>query len=178
MATSNSNSISKSEYKRLILIGLQIKEVFDVITNESEATKNKYVEAVENRYIKSFDFYAMKCGKAYAQLSVYIDWNEYDKQMSAGKAIIKTKYPNGVLPPTKNIVFRFANYVENNAFEVKWQFTYSDHVNVAEMRRKMGTSAADEIEKSDEFVDINEYEERTFELGDYGLSEMSYKIRI
>ena len=51
-SSSQSNSISSSEFKRLILIGIQIRNIFDELTDESEYIKDKYQQAVEEKLIK------------------------------------------------------------------------------------------------------------------------------
>ena len=78
---STSNSTSTSEFKRLILIGIQIRNIFDELTDENENTKNTFQKAVEEKYIKSFVFYAIKSGKSYAELEITIDWNEHQNQV-------------------------------------------------------------------------------------------------
>lgn len=54
-------------------------------------------ESVEEKYVKSFTFYAVKSGKAYAELEVSIDWEEHERQIDRGNIIIKAKTPDGVL---------------------------------------------------------------------------------
>lgn len=172
-SNSKSNSISSSEFKRLILIGIQIKNFFDELTDETEKTKRKFQKAVEEKYIKSFTFYAMKSGKSYAELEITIDWNEYQKQIDKGNIIIKTKSKDGILAPTKNIVSRFKEYADTNGFTIKWQFSYSDHVDVHEARKKFNTSPASAIERADPSCD---YECRPFQVGN--LTELTYTMRI
>lgn len=172
-SSSNSSSISKSEFKRLILIGIQIKNIFDELTDESESTKKKYQKAVEEKYIKRFIFYAMKSGKSYAELEIDIDWKEYQRQIERGCLIIKTKSKDGILSPTKNVATRFKEYAETNGFYIIWRFTYSDHVDVAKAHKKFNTSAAKNIQRAEPYSD---YESRPFSVGN--LTELTYTMRI
>lgn len=170
---SNSSSSSKSEFKRLMLIGIQIKNIFDELTDERESIKRKYQKAVEEKYIKTFTFYAMKSGKSYAELEVTIDWNEYQRQIDKGCLIIKTKSKDGILSPTKNVTTRFKEYAETNGFYIEWRFTYADHVNIKEARKKFNTSPGNVIQRADPYSD---YESRPFSVGD--LTELTYTMRI
>ena len=132
---SKSASVSRTEFKRLLLIGIQIKNFFDELTDESDETKKKFIIMVEEKYIKCFKFYAMKSGKAYAELDINIDWDEHQHQMDIGNLTIKTKSPDGILSPTKNVLQRFCAYVENNNFEIIWHFAYADHINREEAQK-------------------------------------------
>lgn len=172
-SSSNSDSISKSEFKRLILIGIQIRNFFDELTDEDESTKDKFQRAVEEKYIKSFTFYAMKSGKSYAELEVTIDWSEYQRQIDKGKLIIKVKSKDGILAPTKNVVARFKSYADTNGFTIIWQFSYADHVNIEKARKRFNTSPANKIEHADLSSD---YESRPFQAGE--LTELTYTMRI
>lgn len=172
-SNSSSNSISKSEFKRLILIGIQIRNLFDELTDENESVKNKYQQAVEEKYIKSFTFYAVKSGKSYAELEVTIDWNEHQKQIDEGNLIIKTKSKDGILAPTKNIATRYKRYAESNGFTIIWQFSYADHVDIVKARKRFQTSPANVIRRADQSSD---YESRPFQVGD--LTELTYTMRI
>lgn len=170
---SSSNSISKSEFKRLILIGIQVKNMFDELTDATEEEKEMWQNAVEEKYIKSFTFYAIKSGKAYAELEIVIDWTEHQRQIDKGNIIIKTKSPDGVLAPTKNVAGRFRKYAENNGFQIKWRLQYADHVNIEAARKKFNTSAAAEIERAD---NCDDYDCREFNVGD--LPELTYIMRL
>ena len=172
-SNSSSNSISKSEFKRLVLIGIQIRNIFDELTDEPESVKNKYQQAVEEKYIKSFTFYAMKSGKSYAELEVAIDWNEHQNQINRGNLIIKTKSKDGILSPTKNVATRYKRYAETNGFTIVWHFSYADHLNVEKARKRFNTSPANTIERADPSCD---YESRPFQAGD--LTEHTYIMRI
>lgn len=172
-ATSNSTSNSVSTFKRLLLIGIQIRNIFDELTDENERTKDKYIKAIEKQYINSFTFYAMKSGKSYAELTVKIDWNEYQKQLGIGKTVITTKYPNGVLHPTKNIVTRYRDYVQNNGFSIEWCFTYADNIDIQKARKELGSVPAKKKIKAEDTLDMSEM---IFELEE--LPEMSYKLSI
>lgn len=170
---SSSNSISKSEFKRRILIGIQVKNMFDELTDETEEEKEMWQNAVEEKYIKSFTFYAIKSGKAYAELEILIDWTEHQRQIDKGNIIIKTKSPDGVLAPTKNVARRFREYAKKNGFQIQWQLKYADHVNIEAARKKFNTSSAAEIERADNY---NDYECREFDVGD--LPELTYIMRL
>lgn len=170
---SSSNSISKSEFKRLILIGIQIRNFFDELTNEEDAIKDKYQQAVEEKYIKSFTFYAMKSGKSYAELEITIDWNEHQRQVDKGNLIIKTKSKDGILSPTKNVATRYKKYADTNGFEIVWQFSYADHINVEKARKRFNTIPASIIERAEPSSD---YESRPFQVCD--LTELTYTMRI
>ena len=168
---SKSTSVSKSEFKRLLLIGIQIKTFFDELTDESDEVKEKFITMVEGKYIKCFKFYAMKSGKAYAELDINIDWDEHQHQMDVGNLTIKTKSPDGILSPTKNVLQRFCAYIETNNFEIIWRFVYADHINREEVQKKFHTSPADQIEFCED-----DYESRQFNVGN--LTELSYTIKI
>ena len=170
---SSSNAISKSEFKRLILIGIQVRSMFDELTNETDEEKEKWQKAVEEKYIKSFIFYAMKSGKAYAELEIVIDWTEHQRQMDKGNIIIKTKSPDGVLAPTKNVARRFREYAENNGFQLEWYLRYADHVNIEAADKKFNTSTAARVERAD---NCDDYECREFDVGD--LPELTYIMRL
>ena len=170
---SNSSSISKSEFKRLILIGIQIRNFFDELTDETETVKNKYQKAVEEKYIKSFTFYAIKSGKSYAELEIAIDWNEHQKQIDGGNIIIKTKSKDGILAPTKNVATRFREYADGNGFSIVWQFSYADHIDINKARKRFNTSPANKIERA---APSSDYESRLFHAGD--LTELTYTMRI
>lgn len=170
---SDSSSSSKSEFKRLILIGIQVKNMFDELTDETDEEKALWQKAVEEKYIKSFTFYAIKSGKAYAELEIVIDWTENQRQIDKGNIIIKTKSPDGILAPTKNVASRFRDYVNNNGFQVRWRLRYADHVNIEEARKKFNTSAGSKIERAD---DCDDYECREFQVGD--LPELTYIMRL
>ncbi len=143
------------------------------MTDESESTKDKYQKAVEEKYIKSFTFYAMKSGKAYAELEVAIDWNEYQNQIDRGNITIRTKSKDGILSPTKNIATRYKKYADTNRFTIEWQFKYADHVDVDKARKRFNTSPANTIERADPSCD---YESRLFQAGD--LTELTYTMKI
>lgn len=164
-------SITTSEFKRLILIGIQIKNIFAELTDECDEEMDKWQQAVEEKYVESFTFYAMKSGKAYAELEVSIDWDEHQKQLERGNIKIRTKTPDGVLAPTKNIVRRFREYVENNDFTIKWRVTYAGHVDLEAARKRFGTSSGGKIARADD-----EYRSRDFTVGD--LTELTYTMRI
>ena len=168
---SQSTSVSKSEFKRLLLIGIQIRTFFDELTDESDEVKEKFITMVEEKYIKSFNFYAMKSGKAYAELDINIDWEEHQHQMDIGHLTIKTKSPDGILSPTKNVLQRFCAYVENNNFEIIWHFSYADHVNREEARKQFDTSSADKVEFCED-----DYECRQYDV--MNLTELSYTVKI
>ncbi len=170
---SSSTSISKSEFKRLILIGIQIRNFFDELTDEDESVKNKFQKAVEEKYIKSFTFYATKSGKSYAELEVTIDWNEHQRQIDGGNIVIKTKSKDGILAPTKNVVTRYKEYADTNGFSIVWHFSYADHIDINEARKRFNTSPASIIERADPSSD---YESRPFQVGD--LTELTYTMRI
>lgn len=170
---STSNSTSNSEFKRLILIGIQIRNIFDELTDENENTKNTFQKAVEEKYIKSFVFYAIKSGKSYAELEITIDWNEHQNQIDRGNIVIKTKSQNGILSPTKNVVSRFKDYIITNGFDIEWHFSYSDHINVEQARKKLNSSPAKSIERAQQQSD---YVSRDFQVGD--LTELTYTMRI
>lgn len=172
-SNSNSNSISKSEFKRLILIGIQIRNFFDELTDENESVKDKYQQAVEEKYIKSFTFYAIKSGKSYAELEVMIDWNEHQRQIDEGNLIIKTKSKDGILAPTKNIATRYKKYAESNGFTIIWRLSYAEHVDIIKARKRFHTFPANIIERADPSSD---YESRPFQAGD--LTELTYTMRI
>ena len=172
-SSSNSTSASSSEFKRLILIGIQIRSLFDELTDESETVKNKYQDMVEKKYIKAFKFHAIKSGKSYAELEVAIDWGEHQRQLDNGHLIIKTRSRNGILSPTHNVAKRFREYSDNNGFKIVWVFTYADHVNIAEAQKRYNTSVATPIEPAD--LDSN-YVSREFPAGD--LTELTYIMRI
>lgn len=170
---SSSNSVSKSEFKRLVLIGIQIRNFFDELTDEDESVKDKYQQAVEEKYIKSFIFYAVKSGKSYAELEVTIDWNEHQRQIDRGNLIIKTKSKDGILAPTKNVATRYKRYADTNGFTIIWRFSYADHVDVEKASKRFNTSPAKKIERADPSSD---YESRPFQAGD--LTELTYTMRI
>lgn len=172
MSSTESSSIAMTEFKRLILIGIQIHNIFDQLTDESDAIIQKYVDLVEKKYIESFTFHAMKSGKSYAELTVKINWNEYETQMSLGKTTVKTKYSDGVLSPSKNIVNRFCDYVKTNGFLIKWTFKYDSKIDIKKARLEHGTCAAQPIERAEEASDlitrdysIRELPEMTYKLG-------------
>lgn len=173
ISSAESSSISMTEFKRLILIGIQIHNIFNQLTNEDEETIKKYVGLVEKKQIESFTFYAMKAGKSYAELTVKIDWDEYECQMSAGKTIVKTKYSNGVLSPTKNIVNRFSDYVETNGFLIEWNFRYASNVDIEKARLENGTSQAQPKERAKDASDL-----MTQDYSIKELPEMTYKLGI
>lgn len=172
-SNSSSTSISKSEFKRLLLIGIQIRNFFDELTNEPESIKDKFQEAVEEKYIKAFTFYAMKSGKAYAELEVTIDWNEYQKQINQGNLIVKTKSKEGILAPTKNIATRYKKYADTNGFTIIWQFSYADHVDVEKARKRFNTSPGNKIERA---TSSSDYVCRQYEVNE--LTELTYTMRI
>ena len=172
-SNSSSNSISKSEFKRLILIGIQIRNLFDELTDEDESIKDEFQQAVEEKYIKSFTFYAMKSGKAYAELEVTIDWNEHQKQIDKGNLIIKTKSKDGILAPTKNVATRYKKYADTNGFTIIWYFSYADHVDIEKARKRFHTSPANRIERANPTSD---YVSRPFQVGD--LTELTYTMNI
>ena len=172
-SSSDSSSKSVAEFKRLILIGIQVKDMFDELTDETEEEKEMWQKAVEEKYIKSFIFYAIKSGKAYAELEVVIDWTEHQRQIDRGNIIIKTKSPDGVLAPTKNVARRFREYANKNGFQIKWQLKYADHVNIEAARKKFNTSSGDRIERAD---NCDDYECREFDVGD--LPELTYIMRL
>lgn len=176
MAGSNSvsDSASMAEYKRLILIGIQIKNIFDVIlTDVSEAVKEEWQKAVEKKHVKSFTFYAMKEGKIYAELEINIDWDEYQRQMDRGNIIIKTKSPNGVLPPTKNVASRFKEYADHNGFYIEWSITFSDNIDILEARKRYNTTPAQHRERAE---DYGEFQRREYYADD--LTELKYTLKI
>lgn len=176
MASSNSvaDSASIAEYKRLILIGIQIKNIFDIIlTNVSEQVKEKWQKAVEKKHVKSFTFYAMKEEKIYAELEVDIDWNEYQRQMDRGNIIVKTKSPNGVLPPTKNVASRFMEYVDRNGFYIDWVVAFSDNIDYKEAQKCYNTSPAQHRERAE---DCGEFQCREYYADD--LTELKYVLKI
>ena len=172
-SSSNSSSIARAEFKRRILIGIQIKNMFDELTDESDEEKDMWQKAVEEKYIESFTFYAIKSGKAYAELKIVIDWTESQRQIDKGNIIIKTKSPDGILAPTKNVARRFRDYVNNNGFQIKWRLHYADHVDIEEARQKFNTSACSRIERADS---CDDYECREFQVGD--LPELTYIMKL
>ena len=155
------------------MIGIQIRNFFDELTDEDESVKDKYQQAVEEKYIKSFTFYAMKSGKSYAELEVMIDWCEHQRQIDNGNLIIKTKSKDGILAPTKNIATRYKRYADTNGFTIDWQFSYANRVNVEKARKRFNTSPANKIERADPSSD---YESRPFQVGD--LTELTYVMKI
>lgn len=167
------NSIAKSEFKRLMLIGIQIKNILDELADNDEECKKKYQKAVENKYIKSFIFYAMKSGKSYAELEVLIDWDEYQNQIDRGNIVIKTKSEDGILAPTKNIATRFREYADNNNFSIKWQFRYADGINRETANKMLGATAGDVIERADECCD---FISKSYQVGE--LTELTYVMKI
>lgn len=172
-SNSISSSSSRSEFKRLILIGVQIKNFFDELTDEDESTKEKFQKAVEEKYIKSFIFYAMKSGKSYAELEVTIDWDEHQQQIDRGNIIVKTKSQDGILAPTKNIAKRYKEYADTNGFTIIWRFCYADHVDIEKARKRLNSVPGDIIKRADP---SSSYESRQFQAGD--LTELTYTMRI
>lgn len=167
-----SSSISTSEFKRLILIGIQITNIFAELTDESDEKIEQWQRAVEEKYVQSFTFYAVKSGKAYAELEVSIDWEEHKRQIDRGNIIIKTKTPDGILAPTRNVVKRFHEYAENNGFTIHWRIRYADHVDITAARRKFGTSPGEKFDRADNA----DYISRDYVAGD--LTELTYTMRI
>lgn len=166
-------SITKSEFKRLILVGIQISNIFSELTDEDDETIDMWQRAVEEKYVKSFTFYAMKSNKAYAELKVTIDWEEHERQINRGNIIIRTKAPDGVLAPTKNVVKRFREYVENNGFIIDWQLAYADHIDIEAARKKFGTSPGRKIVRAE---DSDGYRSMDYTVEE--LEELTYTFTI
>ena len=181
---SSSTSGSYSEFDRINLITIQIGEALDVLTDASFETKSKYLDAVKKQEVNEFHFYAMRQGKAYAELTLSIDWDEYNRQLSLGNKVIKVKkkYPKGVLPATSRHIHQFDEYVMNNGFAVKWRFNYSYHIRnnparVETVRKKLGASCGAAIVKADSFIKF-ENNEYVYTFDGYGLGELSAKLKI
>lgn len=183
VSESKTKSISMSSYRRMFLITTQIGMALDELTELSESAKRKYIEAIEEKKICAFHFYAKKYDEVCAELSFHINWEEYDRQIEAGNEIvkIKAKYNNGVLPPTNNYVQQFDKYIERNRFDLSCRFRYSksvyDNNEDKFWNEKLGASEGTPLKFSKDFEDWTTNSDE-YNLGGYGLSELSIKIKI
>lgn len=160
----NNSRNQKDRRKRLYYIGIQIKKFLDELTEEDELTKKRFRRAVEEKYIKSFIFYAMKSGKSYAELEVTIDWDEHRQQIDKGNIIVKTKSQDGIWTPTKNIAKRFKEYADKNGFAITWRFCYADHIDIKKARKRLDLVSGDVIKHADPSPS---YESQQFQIDNF-----------
>ena len=117
-------------YIRLELIKMQLKIILRRTTDISKETlENSIEKGITNRWIKEISIYGLDNNSlCRAQLDLEIDWNEYNLQVSMGRARVHIAdgflSEDGALPDVDEAIKVFQKYVEHYSLTTKWTVTY------------------------------------------------------
>ena len=143
---SSSNSFSSS-MNRIDFIKLQIRIVLIRLTDASMGTLLNTIDSgLDKQWISAINIYAMdNQNLCRAQLSLSINWDEHNRQLSLGRSKITINPKSGSntsIEVSESANF-FEGYVNQNSLTIKWQVSVPANVNFDEACRVLGIKRAE-----------------------------------
>lgn len=144
MVTTNSVSTTRT-YSRIDLICTQVKITLRrTICSISASSLDAIIKGVKNHWIKKISIYGIDSdGLCRGQISLEIDWNEHDKQISMGITQItldETYDKDGGSVEVDEITKLFNDFVRNKHLRTEWTVSYSSQVDIDYVDRELGFS--------------------------------------
>lgn len=147
---------STKTYTRILFLQIQIMNILRSTTQISDDSLNRLLEAVEKKWIKNIDVYALNVNNlCQAKLSMDIDWDEYNRQIAIGKLTVSVdkRWKDDLLPQTDSAIWAFNEYIKHYGLRTEWRLSYTDHVwknptLLAEARKFVGTSPGNPVKWS------------------------------
>lgn len=133
MAYTSIRTITRTKaFTRIQLIKTQVRIAIRRTTDISpEVLKNTFDKGIDYHWIKSITIYGIDSEKyCRAQLTLEIDWNEYDVQLARGKATVAIdgRWEQDTAIELDEVITLFNKYVTEYSLITRTQFMYVDEV--------------------------------------------------
>jgi hypothetical protein len=140
--TTTSTYTRTTAFPRLEIIKAQVRKALRRTTNISLAALSKTVEAgIDNHWLYKFTIYGLDSRKlCRAQLILEIDWDEYDFQLSRGRAVvvIDERWEDNTSIEVDEAILLFNKFVNSYSLTTKWRVTHTPGLNTNEIFRNLG----------------------------------------
>jgi hypothetical protein len=129
-------------FARLELIKMQVRIALRRTLNISESELSKVEKWLDARCIQQIIIYAKDdYNLCRAKLEMEIDWDEYNFQLSRGRAkvTIDDKWIEGTAVEVDEIIRMFNKFVSSNSLATSWGFTLNPKwTDTSDNRQKLG----------------------------------------
>lgn len=140
-------------FTRIVFLKIQLRWALRESTNIDNITLDKFMYGVDQQWIKTFYIYAFNENNlCRAQLLLDIDWDEYNHQVSIGKATVATdvKWKENILIEVEETVRAFNEFVQGFRLRTEWRVTYTNKVwnnqsLLSDARKALGTYPGEPI---------------------------------
>jgi hypothetical protein len=145
---------STKTYPRLTLVCTQVRRILRRTTEISDEALDRITHGVRERWIKEISIHGFdESSMCRASVEFAIDWSEYDRQLSLGRATIvveERKWPEDTAIEVDECIRAFNDCVTEQGLSPKWRVAYADGVYsdsnlLARVRESLGLKPAEPI---------------------------------
>lgn len=149
MASTNTFTATKT-FTRMNLLKMQIRIALRNTSDIAYESLNNIVnQGIEKKYLKKINVYGIDEEKyCRAQMSMEIDWDEHNLQMSKGKVTVAVdkKWKDDTAVEVDEVVQLFNDIVEYWSLKTQVHYVYSPNVDTEKVNKELGLSSAENIQ--------------------------------
>ena len=148
----NTRTVTKT-FARITLLTMQCRAALRQTTDIDDVALERLMEGVEKQWLRKFSIYALDRERlCRAELTLEIDWDKYNFQISIGKATISIdeKWKDNTAIEVDEAVRAFKNFVREFSLSTKWVVWYTDNIcddpkKLKEVRKRLGLVSAKSV---------------------------------